>query len=354
MKHSGWKLRAPIVWLACLAGATGADVAGQTTQRKDASSTREGVREFLQDLLPTAWQKRPFLHYNVITEMTPEGRKRRVPTTEAPMRYFSSPGKFVQTGWMPAAGEKPPPAADLEVTLRQALASNGYLPVENDRQRPELLIIFTFGSTGTDPAALAADGEADRLPTMADELVTFVLRDPTLFRDVVERARFVAGDRYALELKAALEAESSNANFNRTAQRAPGVATLSLPVSPEGGSPFEIFLSHGEGSMTQRLAELAFHTCYFVVATAYDFQGVENRRKIPLWQTRMTVEAQGVAMTEVLPPLIANAGAFLGRETPASVMIDKRLNREGHVEIGTPTVVNETKPPARLEQEKRR
>ena len=335
-----------MVCIAGLAGPIASGGAGAAAESKEAGPTKDGVWEFLHDLLPTSLQKRPVQHYNVITEMTPEGRKWRVPTPAEPMRYFSSPGKFVQTGWTVAAGEKPPPTADLEAGMRKALAANGYVPIENDQQRPEILIVFTFGSSGTDPVSLAQGAEADRLPTSAEELVAFVLRDPTLFRDVFERARFVAGERFAVELKAALDGEISNMRFNQSARRAPGVGIIGMPVNPDGGSPFQLFLNSGSGNTVRRLAELAFHTCYIVVATAYDFHGVESRRKIPLWQTRMAVEAQGVAMSEVLKPLIANTGAYLGRETPEAVVIDRRLNREGRVEIGTATVVEEPKPDA--------
>jgi hypothetical protein len=346
MKNFGRKFPARILCLACLAGASASAVAGRAAEGKEASPTKEGIKEFIHDLLPTAWQKRPLQHFNVLTEVTPEGRKWRVPTPEQPMKYFSSPGKFVQTGWAVAAGEKPPPTADIEAAMRKALAANGYLPIENDRERPEILIVFTFGSSGTDPLLLAEGTEADQLPSAAEELVTFVLRDPNLLRDVVERARFVAGDRYALELKSALEGEISNRRFNQSAQRAPGVGRIGLPVNPEAGSPFQLLLNSGSGDTARRLAELAFHTCYIVVATAYDFRGVESRQKIPLWQTRMAVGTQGVAMDEVLKPLIANAGSYLGRETPEAVVITHRLNREGRVEIGTPTVVEEPKPAA--------
>ena len=132
------------------------------------------------------------------------------------------------------------------------------------------------------------------------------------------------------------------------------MGSVGFPVNPDGGSPFQIFLTRGDGNTTRHLVELAFHTCYVVVATAYDFHGVENRQKIPLWQTRMAVEAQGVAMDEVLRPLIVNAGVFLGRETPEAVVIAKRLNREGRVDVGTPTVVDEATSGAATEKSKPR
>ena len=47
-------------------------------------------------------------------------------------------------------------------------------------------------------------------------------------------------------------------------------------------------------------------------------------------------------MDEVLKPLILATGAYLGRETPEAVIVGKRLNREGRVEIGETKVVPET------------
>jgi len=313
------------------AAAAGTKAANPAVERSDGK-----VSEFLHDLLPLAWQKRPKLFLNVFTEMTPEGRTRRVPSPEQPMYYYSSPGQLVQTGWMPAAGEKPPPTAELEDAMKKALTANGYVPIEDDHQRPEILVVFAFGSNGTDPASLD-DGET--VPTTAEEMVRLVLRDPSLYTDVIQRARFVGGDKFGFELKTALDGEMRNMQFNRSVGRAGG---MGMPVNPDGGSPFQMFLNSGNDRLTRHLAELAFHTCYFVTATAYDFSGVERKQKIPLWQTRMAVEAQGVAMDEVLRPLIANGGSYLGRETREAVILDKRIDREGHVHIGDTTVVEES------------
>ncbi len=296
-------------------------------------------------MLPIAWQKRPQVQLSVITDVTPEGRKWRVPTPERPLLYSGSHARFVQMGWQVAAGEKPPPTEQLEATMRKALAANGFVSTTDPEQRPDLVIIFTFGSHGTDPALLASGDEDATSANSADELVQFVVRDPQLANDVIDRARFVAGDQFALELKAALEGEASNRRFNQSLGRMPdGTSSMALPVSPESGSPFDLFMHGNKREMTEHFTQLAFHTCYFVTATAYDFNGVERKQKVALWQTRMTVEAQGVAMAEVLQPLIVGTAAYLGRETPEAVVITKRINREGRVDIGTPKVVDEPAP----------
>ena len=53
----------------------------------------------------------------------------------------------------------------------------------------------------------------------------------------------------------------------------------------------------------------------------------------------MTLNADGLAMSESLMPLITNAGPYFGREMRSAVVISKRIDREGSVEIGEPTVV---------------
>src|SRR4051794_32152876 len=63
MKRFPWTSRVLIV-LAGLVGQIGTTVAGET-----AAGGSAGMKEFLQDLLPTAWQKHPLQRYSVITEM---------------------------------------------------------------------------------------------------------------------------------------------------------------------------------------------------------------------------------------------------------------------------------------------
>lgn len=60
----------------------------------------------------------------------------------------------------------------------------------------------------------------------------------------------------------------------------------------------------------------------------------------------MTIDAQGVNMTETLTPLIASAGPYFGRPMAEMTVVSKRISRGGYVKIGTPTVVHDEPPPA--------
>jgi len=311
--------------------------------KPEARAQSGGPSGVLDKFLPTAWQKHPEAHFNVTTEMTPEGRKRGAAAAERPVYYVGNPLRFALTGWAREAGTKPIPVTKLEETLQKELAANGYLPVSDAHPAADIVLFFAYGSHATDPNALASVDEASA--SGAEELVRYVVRDPALFRDVVERARFIAGDRFAADLKAAIDGEISNMKMNASAARAPaGSYYIKLPESPEFDSPLGMFLHSGNSDRVQYLTEMAFYTCYYVMASAYDYTAAQKGQKILLWRTRMTVDAQGFAMDEVVKPLIASAGVYLGRETPETVVLDRRIDREGTVEIGRTTVVEEAKP----------
>ena len=291
----------------------------------------------LSSLLPLAWQKRPQVSFNAITEMTAAGKAKRVPTSENPMYYVTAPSRFKQLGWSVAAGEKPPPVEEIDALMRKALAENGYLPTTDERPRPDVLIVFEFGSHGTDPVAILPEIPIPP-PVGSSELVRLVVSDVSLFKDIIDRAVMVGGGKFALELKAALDEEVRNLWTNKSLERS---GAIPMPVSPDFSSPFQIFIRGGNADLVAHLSEVVFNTCYFVVATAYDFEGVEKKEKIVLWQTRMTVEARGVSMREVMKPLVQNTAYYLGRDMPEAAMVRKRIDREGTVTIGEAEVVKE-------------
>jgi len=89
----------------------------------------------------------------------------------------------------------------------------------------------------------------------------------------------------------------------------------------------------------RHLVEQANDDVYFVVASAYDYDRATRGERVLMWRTRMTVNTLGVSMRQTLPPLIATASPFLGRETAAAVPISKRAVSEGEVELGELQVI---------------
>jgi hypothetical protein len=116
-----------------------------------------------------------------------------------------------------------------------------------------------------------------------------------------------------------------------------------VPPDQDINSPFNLFVN--ANSKLFDLVEESFSSCYFVIASAYDYPAMRKGNRLLLWRTKMTVNSLGVSMTETLFPLITNAGPYFGRAMSEAATITKRISREGRVEIGTPVVVPDSAPP---------
>ncbi len=343
-------------------------------------------------LLPKAFQKNPKVDLNVITEMTPDGRKLTPPTAAKPVYYVTIPGGFVKSGQSLSAGEKPPPVADLERVMQKALTQNSYLPADGPQHSPSLALIYHWGSHGNqaeDPQQTAdqmrqesetgVGPNRDNLTSLSEGQLQFALTNLAKRKDLLERAALIGGTKFAADLQKVLEDQVVYQNeIYRVERPAPqGMSMLgggsesgtSSGSSSSGGStpmpkpimgdmptltvdtfsPFERFRrSHPQ---VEHLVEESFGTCYFVIASAYDYTDLSQGRRRLLWRTKMTVNAEGVAMQQTLPTLVISAGKYFGREMDGAATISRRLLK-GEVEVGTPTVVeysSATTPPKKPE-----
>lgn len=96
----------------------------------------------------------------------------------------------------------------------------------------------------------------------------------------------------------------------------------------------------------EMLVDQAASDVYYVVASAYDHRSISSTRKTLLWRTRMTVSSAGVSAAQSLPTLVLTAAPFFGKDMPEAEVLSKRSLREGTVEIGTPTVVEDKPSPS--------
>jgi hypothetical protein len=72
---------------------------------------------------------------------------------------------------------------------------------------------------------------------------------------------------------------------------------------------------------------------YYLIVSAYDFEGFTLNQHRLAWRTRMTVQSQGVSMNQSFPALIAASETYLGRETTAPMLV-RRSVRDGTVKFG--------------------
>ena len=78
---------------------------------------------------------------------------------------------------------------------------------------------------------------------------------------------------------------------------------------------------------------------YFVAVTAYDFVAYhQSRKKVMLWQAKMSVPANRVYFADVVTTLVETGGPFFGHETYRPKQFIEPSVPEGHVEVGVPTV----------------
>ena len=201
-------------------------------------------------------------------------------------------------------GEKTLTQDDIERILTRSLATDGYLAAKAPVQ-PSLLIIYTWGSH-------------NRVSDVDDPGVQA--------RNFLERAALVGGDRFAAKAADMLEEQAD--------QQQGGFPAFAAALI----NPFHVYemtsLKHAF------MLDQARSEVYYVVASAYDYALVAKKQRRLLWRTRMTVDSSGVSQPQTLPTLIVKAAPFFGKETDEPAILTPHV-RDGRVEIGTPTVVDE-------------
>lgn len=294
---------------------------------------------FVFSLLPRSLQRNPRMDFNIITETTAAGRRIAPPTRAKPQYYIAQAGRMLNTGVGPEALNGPP-KEQLERMMTRALADGGYLAAQPAGDPPKLVIVYNWGSSSFQPPASVADenGEGD-IPE--PEVV--------IRKTLLDRAMLIGGRKFFREVAEAMEQVDRKAGMQRAF------------VTPEGGDfmgsvgdmirdPFDEL--RARDAETERLVDELFSSSYFVVASAYDHDAMVKGQRVLLWRTKMTVNSLGLSINESVPSLIASAGPYLGRDTPEPIVVTKRLDRAGRVEIGPTTIVEEPAAPAAPATEK--
>lgn len=260
-------MRKPFVFVtACLLAAAGfAEDMLQVPVMGDPLSGRK-ENTFVFSLLPKAFRKNPELDMTVICQLTDYGRTLPAATPQAPLYYISYDAGHRQMG-VPSAGEKLPKADYLRQLLQRSLSANGYLPANEKTPAPALVLIYHWGS---------------HYREMLDEDLPSMISWQDIMRGQIERARLIGGQRF-------------NRDFRDQGEY--GFPLLDNSFRNE-------FLSYQ-----------ARNDLYYVVVSAYDFTalGLLGERRL-VWRAQLTVNAQGVAMAETLPPLVLTASAVFGRD----------------------------------------
>lgn len=250
----------------------------------------------------------------VVVDLSPEGRKVAHPTPDHPSYYKPTMGTYQEMGGL-VAGEKPPSVHAMVHVVATELAKQGYLVALS--HPPDLVIDISWGTinlagqgsmsaNGNIGIGLSAQGTGN-IGTNVDSLGLPAPTGPLISGDDIH----AQNQMLALVLG----------------------HTVTNVMSPESAG-------HSE------LLEAANDDRYFVVVTAYDFSAWESQhRRVVLWKAKMSVPKEGYFFDDILDSLVKAGGPSFGRETINHPRLEP-LVPNGHVEIGTPTVKNDTQLPA--------
>jgi hypothetical protein len=249
---------------------------------------------FHLELLPKAFMSDPQIEMTVYSERTEYGRTLPDVTPGQPAYYVAQSQGYQPMGSSPVS-EHPPAQEKIEALLQRVLEKRGYLPAR-DLAHPPTLALFTYWGTHS---GIDVQEVVER-----PDLIT--LRE----RDILERARLVGG----------------RANVEKLARQ----MAYGIPL-------------HERMAREEHLRYQAEHNLYYVVVSAYDFARLAQGERRLVWRTTMTVNDQGVSIKETLPPLIASALDFFGRDTGESLALQRRISR-GSVTLG-PLIIIGSVPP---------
>jgi len=249
---------------------------------------------FHLNLMPKAFASNPQIEMTVYGERTEYGRTLPDVSPEHPMYYVAQSQGYRPMGSSPVK-EHPPAQEKIDTLLQRVLEKRGFLPAQDLAHPPTLALFYYWGShSGIDLQEVLA---------MPDLM-------PLRQRDILERARLVGG----------------RANAEKIAQQ----MAFGIPL-------------HERMAREEHLRYQTEHNLYYVVVSAYDFNRLAQGERLLVWRTTLTVNDQGVSMKETLPPLIASAMNFFGRDTGESLALQRRISR-GSVTLG-PLIIIGSVPP---------
>ena len=214
---------------------------------------------------------------NVVVDLTEAGRKVASPTKEKPAFYYPVLAGYRESGSL-VAGEKSPPDTPVAKLLAKALAAQHYYVMGAKTPAPTLILVFHWGYMNPQ----IDDTGDDENPSQ-------------VFWNQKEMLALVAGNT----------------------------------LKNVGAFGFE------RDDILQNIRD----DRYFVIVSAYDFAAAKEKKKVLLWQAKMSTPSNRVSLAEVIPSMITAGGPRFGRETKLPESVTAALAKEGKVEVGTPVVV---------------
>jgi hypothetical protein len=199
----------------------------------------------------------------------------------SPVAYAAFDGGYIEAG-DPIAGDTPPTADQVSQSLRSALANQGF---QAEGPSPAVVLTYHWG-------VLRIDHRQIRVPY-------------GIKTNLEARIELVSTQQLGAEV------ENHILLGEKSGQMNPDAASTRLLGGP-----------------AQTAEEEARQPRYFVIVSAYDYQGLLHREAKLLWRVKLSAREQSGEMNEVIPALIAGGAPYFGKSldhvktvevTPAAV-----------------------------------
>jgi hypothetical protein len=215
---------------------------------------------------------------NVVVDMTAEGKAVLHPTALNPTYYFPIIGGYKEMG-ATVAGEKIPAVRPIIHELAVELSKQGYLVVSKKNPTPDIILVMYWGYMNPDVLDLGESGDPG---------------DPS--------SKVQLNQNQMLALVAGNTLRNIQLNFEK-----------------------------------EDIMQAAEDDRYFLALNAYDYKLYHNsKKKVLLWQAKLSTPSAGVDLDQVLPILIKAGGPMFGKETIRPELVTLPTTPEGKVEVGTP------------------
>jgi hypothetical protein len=211
------------------------------------------------------------------------------PTKEKPV-YYIILGGAERTLGDPIGGEKMPKPDELKYEIARALHSQGFLLTKVGGPRPQIAILYSYGTANLSSVDL-------------DET------DPSTG-----------------------ETTTSTITFNRRE-----IAALVGALKADR----HLLMS----SEADRINEAARDNRLYLFLAAFDVDALAQKEKKIVWRTRISIDSRRNTLPEAMRVMLASAAPYFATETDLPKFIEDADRRKAEVIIGTPTVVDDKAAP---------
>jgi hypothetical protein len=205
------------------------------------------------------------------------------PTKENPV-YYIILGGMERTLGDAIAGEPMPDRKVLTAEIERALGSQGFTLTKVGGPRPQIALLFTYGSANLSTV------ELNDTDTETGETTTSTIAFNR--REIAQLVGALKADRHLLS-----------------------------------------------ASDADRINEAARDDRLYIFLAAFDVEALARKQHKILWRTRISIDARRRSLPESMHVMLASAAPYFATETDLPKFIEDADRRKAEVIIGTPTVV---------------